>query len=298
MELDVLQILSLHTGAVGNGGGRTQCIEAGWVGAVLVYSRKSARCEESSSGGKDDGMLPSLAIKDVRTDANLVSCAVVCRHGKVRNDRIAHDGNEGMVDGCLRNVLCNGSSGGISPVQDAGCGVTGLETVRERPVRVAIEGNVGEGAATRTVGDAVVEEELLDAVGALGSDLPDSLVDTKAGARPVNVICQELGGIARRWVVIAIDDAALRPVAVAVGGSRSSEQKRYGYAVRLGGNERRCASRNARSNNEERIVRSCAVRSLVPSGSGPAVDTANAIRGKCRQFLLQALSQWSVVVLL
>ena len=150
-----------------------------------------------------------------------------------------------MADGCLRNVLRNGSSGGISPVQDAGCGVTGLEAVRERPVRVSIEGDIGEGAATRTVGAAVIEEELLDAVGALGSDLPDSLVDTKASARPVNVVCQESGRIARCGVVVAIDDAPLCPVAVAVGGSRSSEQKRYGYAMRLGGNERRCTSCNA-----------------------------------------------------
>ena len=184
MELNVLQILGLHTGPVGNGSGRSQCIEAGWVSAVLVYSRKPARCEESSPRGKDGGLLPCLAMEDVRTDANLISRAVVCRDGQVRNDRVAHDGNEGMVDGRLGDVLCNGCTCGVGSVQDASGGMASLETVRERPVRIAIEGDVGEGATP------VVEEELLDAIGTLGGDLPDCLINAQAGAGSVDVIGQ------------------------------------------------------------------------------------------------------------
>ena len=126
-----------------------------------------------------------------------------------------------------------------------------LEAVAEGSVRQPVEGDVGEGPSGAL---AAVEQQLPDPAGALDGDLPDGRVDAEAGACAVDVPREALRGVPSGWVVVAGDDATLRPVAVAVRGHGAGEEQSHRHAVRLRRHQRRRAAGHAGAHHQQAVA--------------------------------------------
>mmetsp|Transcript_17127 Transcript_17127/g.49514 ORF Transcript_17127/g.49514 Transcript_17127/m.49514 type:complete len:267 (+) Transcript_17127:1311-2111(+) len=250
MKLDVLQIFVPRSRPPRQRRARPERVEPRRIGRMLVDAPQSARREDHASRCGEGGPGQRPTIHHVRPDAHPFPRGGMNLHGQIGHHRLGHGGDERMIHGRAGNALRDGLARMIGPVDDPGGGMTRLEAQTQTSAILSIEGNVGE----RTVG-RVVQQQFLDPIGTLPGDLPHGLVDAQSRAGAMDVGAQTLGTVSARRVRVAIDDAPLGPVRIAIGRDASGEEEGDGDAVSFGGDEGRGASGDSGSYHEETIVR-------------------------------------------
>eukprot|EP00754_Rhynchopus_humris_P018322 Rhum_TRINITY_DN14599_c27_g1::Rhum_TRINITY_DN14599_c27_g1_i1::g.102198::m.102198 len=226
VELHVLHVLQLRARAVRHG--EPVAPRSLRVAGVGVQVTESARCQHGGLGG-DGEALTGGVVHHNRTDAAVVVLKQVHSRG------VRHQGHPLVEGRGGQHRLGDRSPRLVLVVDDAGTVVRRLEA-QEQVLRLV-------AAVERDFG--VVDQDLLDPPGSLRRKHVHCASLTHARAGVGHVGGEELRRVVRR----PVDDAALRPVAVAVVRVLRRREHRHVEAL-LGSAEGNGAARNAAAHDE------------------------------------------------
>jgi hypothetical protein len=227
MELHIFQVLRGDPGASGQGDTAAQSIESRWIGGMLVNTRQTTSRQHRAARRIFHPWLHST----IRLLQRFHPHTHAVLQEEIGHNRLRLQVNQWVPRRRRSNMLRNGPSGMIRLVQNARRRMRGFQTERQVALIRSIKGHLRKGWRRR------IEEQLPDALGSFVRDFLYGRIVAEPRSGPVNVGRQRRRRVARVTIEIAIDDAALGPVGIAVGRKCAGKEDGDGDAVGFGSDE-------------------------------------------------------------